>query len=524
MTPGEAYYPLRSDDEAEQVLRQVRARFATRMQPVKESVRTNYDTFDWRLYKDGGVLTSTRIGRHGTLRWTDHDGRLRHLLRRTTMPPFAADFPDGPLRDELAPVIEMRRLLPMVRLTCEVIGVRILDDRDKTVATVVREGCAVYPPDEEAARPLPPGLRLIPMRGYGRAAGAVRVFLEDELGLAADESDELTRILAAVGRAPGDYSAKLDLHLTPEMTAGEAVRQIHRRLLAIQVANEAGIRSDLDSEFLHDFRVACRRARSALGQIKGVLAPEIADRHRRELAWLGSVTGPVRDLDVYLEKMAGYRASLPAAVRADLAPLEAFLRARHGIEHRRLVKALASPRYRELVDGWARALQPPPAKQRLPADAMRPVAGLAMDRTWRAYRRVLRCGRAIGPESPDKALHRLRIHCKKLRYLMEFFRSLYDAEAIGHLIAFLKELQDNLGDFNDLSVQQETLRRLAREIHEADGAPVETYLAMGRLQAILEERHAEERRRFATVFARFSADEERRLFRDLFNPRGEGTR
>jgi len=523
MTPGEAYYPLRSDAEAEQVLQRVRERFASRLQPARESVRTYYDTFDWRLYKDGGVLTTTRSGGHGTLRWTGGDGRLRHRLRRATMPPFAADFPAGSLRDDLLPVVANRRLLPLVRLTCEAVAVQILDDRDKTVATVVREGCVVGRPDDDPGRPLPPALRLVPVRGYGRAADAVRLLFEEDLGLARDDSDELSRLLAAVGRTPGDYSAKLNLDLDPEMAAEDALRQIHRRLLTIQVANEAGIRADLDSEFLHDFRVACRRARSALGQIKGVLPPEATDRHRTELAWLGTVTGPLRDLDVYLEKMAGYRASLPAAVRPDLAPLEEFLRTRHAIEHQRLVEALASPRYRELVDVWERALQTPAADPSPSETATRPIAALAMARTWQAYRRVLKRGRAIGPDTPDAALHRLRICCKKLRYLMELFRSLYDAAAIDRLIDLLKQLQDNLGDFNDLSVQQETLRRLAREMHEGDGAPVETYLAMGRLQALLEERHADERRRFAEVFARFSADEERRLFRHLFKPTGEGS-
>jgi len=522
MTPEEAYYPLRSDGEAEQVLRRVRDRFPCRLQPAREFVRTYYDTFDWRLHQEGGALTITRAGRHGTLRWSDHDGRLRHRLRRTTVPPFATDLPAGPLRDDLRPILATRRLLPIVRLTCEAVSLQILDDRAKTVATVVRERCVVYPPQDEAPRALPPGLRLVPVRGYLRAAQTVRLLLEDGLRLRPDTADELVRLLAAVGRVPGDYSAKLDLHLRPEMTAGDALRQIHRRLLSIQVANEAGVQANLDSEFLHDFRVACRRARSALAQIRGVLPLAAADRHRQELAWLGTMTGPVRDLDVYLEKMADYRSSLPAAVRDDLAPLDAFLHTRHAIEHRRLVEALTSPRYRDLVDGWQRALVSPTATQRQPPDATQPVAILATQRIWRAYRRVLRHGRAIGQESPDTALHRLRIDCKKLRYLMEFFRSLYDPEAIDRLIDLLKELQDNLGEFNDLSVQQKTLHRLARAMHDADGAPVETYLAMGRLQALLEKRHTNQRRRFAAVFARFAGDDERRLFRRLFKPTSEG--
>ncbi|MFC1662475.1 CHAD domain-containing protein, partial [Gemmatimonadota bacterium] len=38
-------------------------------------------------------------------------------------------------------------------------------------------------------------------------------------------------------------------------------------------ANEVGMLKNLDSEFLHDFRVAVRRTRSGLTQLKGVFPP-----------------------------------------------------------------------------------------------------------------------------------------------------------------------------------------------------------------------------------------------------------
>ena len=68
-------------------------------------------------------------------------------------------------------------------------------------------------------------------------------------------------------------------------------------------------------------------------------------------------------------------------------------------------------------------------------------------------------GTSITPSSPDVLLHKLRIECKKLRYLLEFFSSLFAQKEINYLIKQLKILQDNLGDLNDLSVQQDTLRK-----------------------------------------------------------------
>ena len=87
------------------------------------------------------------------------------------------------------------------------------------------------------------------------------------------------------------------------------------------VAHEGGVRRGLDGEFLHDFRASVRRTRSLLTQLDRVFAPDAAARFRREFKWLGSLTGTVRDLDVYLLKMDEYRATLPAGSAEDLAPL-----------------------------------------------------------------------------------------------------------------------------------------------------------------------------------------------------------
>ena len=44
---------------------------------------------------------------------------------------------------------------------------------------------------------------------------------------------------------------------------------------------------------------------------------------------------------------------------------------------------------------------------------------------------MLRDGGAITPASPPESLHELRKRCKELRYLLEFFGSLYDPASTG---------------------------------------------------------------------------------------------
>ena len=95
-------------------------------------------------------------------------------------------------------------------------------------------------------------------------------------------------------------------------------------------------------------------------------------------------------------------------------------------------------------------------------------------------RRVRKEGRAIGPDSPPEEMHELRKSCKKLRYLMEFFQSLYPAVEVRGCQA-LKTILDNLGGFQDLAVQAAHLREMAARMRAEGLAEPGTLLAMGTL-------------------------------------------
>ena len=525
--PTDILYQLPEPPDHEQI-RQLGLRFHLGPRTEEVRTRTYLDTFDWRLHRAGLRLRLERSptagpGERVELQLSSATEPAAHLVVASP-PAFADELPPGRLREQLLPVAGVRRLLPVVTVERRSEVLPVLDLRAKTVLRLALDRSTAAA-DGETSETLPMQLRLAPVRGYEDECAPVALYLESDLQLPRLEADELVVALAAVGRRPGDYSSRLELDLSSEQSAQNALRQVCLRLLATLERNEPGLRQDLDVEFLHDFRVAVRRTRSALGQVKGVLPAAQLEPFRRELAWLGEVTGPKRDLDVLLDHLRReYRQELPPQLLPDLQPLAAFLLAQRGYEQQRLVAVLSSERYRRLLRDWRQFLEQPPAAEPAPPSADRPVLAVARASIHRVARRVLRRIDHLGDDPPDPVLHRLRIHCKKLRYLLEFFRSLFPEEEIRPLALSLRRLQDELGDYQDLTVQQEVLRRYGRELLRqqlggagADSRPLaDALLAVGFLIARLERRHDRRRQRVLRQLEHFSRSRQRKRIARLF--------
>ena len=103
-------------------------------------------------------------------------------------------------------------------------------------------------------------------------------------------------------------------------------------------------------------------------------------------------------------------------------------------------------------------------------DAERSVHSLASHRIATVYRKMVKMGRAIDDDKPAEDLHELRKVGKELRYLLEFFASLYPADVVKPMVKSLKGLQDMLGRFQDREVQANSLRELAPEVERATRA------------------------------------------------------
>lgn len=485
-------------------------------EPPAVERRTCFDSFDWRVHGNAAILEGINDGKKHRLVWRPLSAdKQREQAILAKAPRFARELPPGRLHDRLEAIVEMRELLPLVTITSRVHTLRVLNKLDKTVARVAFQENSARRPGGARSFKLDRRAVVIPVRGYQKPCKQLVKALKD-LGLTLAGGDLMLTALARVGLTPGGYTPRLNLELESGMRADQAARRILLRLLDILEANEAGARAGTDTEFLHDFRVAVRRTRSALTQIKGVLPLRTVNHYKTEFAWLGQVTTPVRDLDVYLLNFDTYRASLPASARADIEPLRDFLIRHRRIEYQAMVKSLDSSRYRRLVNNWREFLRRPVPNRSSLSSATRPVLEVACERIWHIYQRALKQGRAIGVDSPEEALHELRKTCKKLRYLMEFFQSLFPPRRIKSPIRALKALQDNLGEYQDCTVQIETLKRFSHQMVAEGDIPPDTLLAMGMLIDELERRQQAAHEEFAERFGKFNSSANHAHYRELF--------
>jgi CHAD domain-containing protein len=338
-----------------------------------------------------------------------------------------------------------------------------------------------------------------------------------EAGLLTSQWEELyCRALLAAGKRAGSYSARPFLQLDPEMRADAATKIILRRLLAIMRANEEGIKGDWDTEFLHDYRTAIRRTRSALSQIKGVFPPQTTESFLETFRRLGEQSNRLRDLDVYLSSESAYQAMLPDGLRDSLAPFFAGLRVQREQARQEMAGYLNSAAYTHLIGEWEAFLNEPEVDDPSAPNGAYPIIDLARQRIHRRYRQIIQEGQQLVEEAPDELLHALRIDCKKLRYLLEFFASLFPQEQIDALIGQMKGLQNALGEFNDLSVQRAYLLRAAETLPTSGPDSRKELVAIGYLIKRMDDDKNAVRAGLATTFAGFAAPANRKSYRDLF--------
>lgn len=515
-------YPLGEGDSIEAVQTALISKFRCAAEPEALRRATLYDSFDWRLHRAGLQLDEVKgEGLHNlVLRALDSATPFETVRLGSEPPRFAREFPPGLMRERIAPPLAMRTLLPQVEVRTRVRLLKLFDREEKTVLRIALEESQARHPGRGEYQPMGGQVQLLPVRGYGKYLTRVERFLEQKLKLVSRQEPIIDLALRALGRQPRDYSSRLNFKLDPKQPAGEVVRRIQLQLLETLEANLPGTRADLDSEFLHDLRVAVRRTRSALTQIKGVFPDAVVEEFKTRFAWVGQITSPTRDMDVYLLGFDAYRESLPEEYQPYMEPLKQFLQAHQQQEQQAMVRKINSPHFHTLLKEWRAFLETPPDPENDGEAAAKPIRKVAARRIHKIFRRVLEEGLAIDAYSPPEALHELRKNCKKLRYLLEFFQSLYPPLEVRPLIKALKSLLDNLGDFQDLEVQAEKLRQFAHQMVQEGEVPADTLLAMGMLVDNLLKRQQQARETFDSRFAHFSRPEHVQTYESLF---GKGT-
>ncbi len=227
-------------------------------------------------------------------------------------------------------------------------------------------------------------------------------------------------------------------------------------LLHLQKNLRGAMRSD-DAEYLHQMRVALRRLRVVLRMAEKVRADEQLAALNGEVAALCVALGRIREWDVFIAqtvqpmcaRMAGH-AGMQALLAVSERQRDGCYAALRGEKQARELQSLML-RFAIWMNGsyWQQQAESEPQPREF-----------ATRRLHKLATRFTESGLQLnGPDAGR--LHALRILAKKLRYSAEFFVTLYHKQNARSFLSALSEVQEVLGQINDVAVAHRLLDELA---------------------------------------------------------------
>lgn len=476
--------------------------------------REIYDTFDWRLFNKRLLLGYDPDADAELFLFDASDASLTSQDRTTAVERFFHKQDSAAIASRLAPVIEERALICQGSFELRKEKRDISDDQGKIVARLFVDRLAKQAgTGKKTGRPLRV-VRLQALKGYERKTKKLFTRITGYCNEAGSPDSILVSYNSALGRTPGDYSSKLMVKLDRGMTIRQALSTILLSQLDMMEQNIQGIMDDIDTEFLHDFRIANRRSRSLITGMKQVLSAPAHESGKQFFSWMSKQTSTLRDIDVFLLAFRQYKKLLPEAMYTQLLPLRGFLQQRKETERKSLTSALESDRFRRFICAWRESLQ----ESTREGNTTGPVLKAAQTAIWKAWKRIGKQGWHAADTGSDEALHELRKSAKKLRYLLEAFRTLFPAKDVEQAIRQLRKLQNVLGDIVDFQVQQQYLDQWQENFQGDQHRDVKA--AMDFLGKVYARRENMTKKKFQRNYDAFVSAENKDLFKSMCGKTG----
>jgi len=478
--------------------------------PVIEHV-TLWETFEWQVWFSGCVLYNTKDHFHlckQEVGWMASEIAQEDGVEGT--PRFARDFRNPVLREILTPLLGLRGLAPLCSAVFRRRNGELRNDNGKIVCRF--EWTELFG-GAEARKPLARYARIQPLTGYHKEALAAFNTLQSH-GVSVSQEGPLHVLLRHYEKHPRVYSLRPCFGLEEHLPARTAVGRIVRAILEIARENEAHIPGDVDTEFVHDYRICIRKIRSVLSLVKGVYPPAETEHIRKLLAQIARNTNRLRDLDVYLLAEGHYMELLPPDFREALSGVFDEFKEERAREIRRVRAWLKSRKYREQMEQLESFFSEDTFHEPTIHSDL-PVGPLVFRSIYKRYRKIQAYAEELALCAPDETVHELRIEGKKLRYLIEFFTELIPQSRIDGTEKRLRRLQSLLGEFNDCSVQQKFLLDYwsAKPHHTAHRA-----LALGGLVSVLYRRQQKQRPQIQAALSEFTSNTTVAVFKQVFKP------
>lgn len=427
------------------------------------------DTFDWRLFRHGLSLRLRRaneklfytlksIGKIDAGRAERREIEIE--VKGDLVDPTAA--PVKEIQMEIAEMIYPRRLIGQLAVRTERQPF-LITSQAKALIELVFDSSGFL------------------ARGFNKPRRARRLFeMEAELrkGPPAELESFRKHLAAAIDLTPSRQS-KLEtgmdrlgiqfpaknppplLQLKIDDRFDRAVQKIFAFQIQRLDENIPGVLSDIDTEFVHQARVATRRMRSLIRLFGSAIPEKTGSYFSEELLWLGSIFGGVRDLDVFLLNLPRFKQAVEIAPQRSINTLMQHIMEERLTFFAELKSGLASPRWRLLRSRLIAFTDRAPAKNPSAPLASLPLHRAAPPVITVRFDAVIQQGSRVLAKPDLKNFHKLRIQFKKLRYALEFVSPAY-GNSLHPLIEEVVKIQDCLGDLQDTVFTRALFDRLLK--------------------------------------------------------------
>ncbi|MEA3363761.1 MAG: CHAD domain-containing protein [Thermodesulfobacteriota bacterium] len=504
-TAPQACYRLHNEIPIQELSEIIPKSYALHMVTGIQKNLTLLDNFDWDILQSGLLLI---LEDKDKLQLLDaNDGLLASCYLHGESR-FWWQLPVGDLADKIEELSPIRAFVSKYSCQLKTDHFNILNLDEKIVVRM--ELSTVIGSDDQKSY----FLKLFPLRGYQKN------YAQISKCFAAIYSEELPdmsllNLLLQSGLGVNFPERKPIFKLAATEPVEAAISRMAVKLIQLAQGQEQGIIDDVDTEFVHQYRVNIRKTRSLISLFKKSFSSEHYQLFKTELKTIGSQSNDLRDLDVFLMDQDYYRSMLPENLWPGLDQIFRRIKRRRVVALKKVVNFLTGAAYQEQISHLLLTLQQPP--EFVTKQSGLEIRQLAAKKILAQYQQIHADGVAIDATTPDQAIHDLRIECKKLRYLLELFAELFLVAEVKQLVKLLKVLQDNLGHFNDFSVQREFL------VHFGQGKNLsaDQLASINGLAAVLFNKQVNERNHVAENIALFVDKSIRNHFNHLFktNPK-----
>ena len=222
-----------------------------------------------------------------------------------------------------------------------------------------------------------------------------------------------------------------------------AARAVEQRLKRVaKLLPRAAKHPERDTEYVHDLRVASRRAAATLRLFEPWLPRTASGKMQSRLDRIRRAAGPARDLDVIEERLS--RLAAAGGATSQLASAIDRVRVQRAKAQKPVMRSYRKARKQKWLGRDARSLV---AEVEWRGRGHEPLlSDWAGDALLPSLQRFV--DRSFDDLTDTRALHRMRIAEKRVRYSLEVIGGAPDSP-LGDVMPVLVDLQRRLGEIND---------------------------------------------------------------------------